>query len=95
MNHLAVILLLVHLDFVALRHAAFVLFLWCLLCVLRNWDIDGRLTVLKQWDIRRSRCLLNHKHLSLYYHGNVRSVLFEILLDCGWDLLVVAAVIAC
>ena len=39
--------------------------------------------VLKQWDIHRSLCFLNHKHLSLHYRGNVRSVLFEILLGCG------------
>ena len=94
-NHLGVILLLVHLDFVVLRHAVFVLFLWCLLCFLRNLDIDGRVTVLTQWDIRRSPCLLNHRHLSLYHHKNVSSLLFEILLDCGGDLLLIAAVFAC
>ena len=87
--------LLVHLDFVVLRHAVFVLFLWCLLCVLRTCDIDGRVNALKQWDIRRSRCLLNRKHLSLHHCWNVRIVLFEILLDCGKDLLLVAAVFAC
>ena len=27
---------------------------------LRNWDIDGRVNVLKQWDIRLSLRLLNH-----------------------------------
>ena len=52
---------LTHLDFVVLLHAVLVLFLWCLLGVLRNWDVNGRVNVLKQWDIRRSRCLLNHK----------------------------------
>ena len=69
----------------------------CWFCVvfsalLRNWDTDGRVNVLKHWDIRRSRCLSNHEHLSLYYHGNVRGVLFNILLGCGKDLLLVAAV---
>ena len=29
-----------------LGHAVFVLSLWCPLCVLRNWDIDGRVHVL-------------------------------------------------
>ena len=87
--------LLVHLDFVVLRHAVLVLFLRCLLCVLRTCDIDGRVTVLKQWDICRSRCLLNHKHLSLHRCRNVRGVLFEILLCCGEDLLLVAAVCSC
>ena len=85
--------LLVLLDFVVLR--VFVLSLWCLLGVLRNWDIDGRVTVLKQWDICRSRYLLDHKHLSLHYHWNVRSVLFEILLGGGKDLLLVVAAFAC
>ena len=33
--------------FVALRRGV-------LSASLRNWDIDGRVTVLKQWDIRRS-----------------------------------------
>ena len=65
------------------RHAVLVLFLWCLLGVLRNWDIDGRVTVLKQWDIRRSGGLLSLKHLSLHYHKNVHNVLFEILLGGG------------
>ena len=63
--------------------------------LLRNWDIDGHVNVLKQWNNRRSRCLLNRKHLSLHCYWNVRSVLFEILLDCGRDLLLVAAVFAC
>ena len=70
-----------------LRHAVLVLF--------RHWDIDGRVNVLKQWNICRSRCLPNLKHLSLPYCWNVCSVLFEILLDCGRDLLLVAAVFAC
>ena len=63
--------------------------------LLRNWDVDSRVNVLKQWDIHRSRCLLNHKHLSLHHYQNVRSVLFEILLDCGKELLFVAAACAC
>ena len=72
----------------------------CCLCgafsaLLRNWDIDGRVTVLKQWNICLSRCLLNRKHLSLHYYWNACSVLFEILLDCGRDLLLFAAVFAC
>ena len=33
--------------------------------------------VLKQWDFFRSRCLLNNKQLPLFYHGNVRGVLFS------------------
>ena len=68
---------------------------WYLLAVLRNWDIDGHVTVLKQRDMHRSRCLLNHKHLSLYHYRNVSRVLFEILLCCGEDLLLVAAVLSC
>ena len=64
-------------------------FLWCL----GNWDIDGRVNILKQWDIRRSLCFLNHKHLSLHFYS--RNVLFEILLGCGKDLLLVAAAFAC
>ena len=73
---------LVHLDFVVRRHAVFVLFLhW--------WDIDGRVTVLKQWDIHFFSRQLNHRHLSLHHHMKVRSVLFEILLGCGKGLPVV------
>ena len=48
--------------------------------LLRNWDIDGRVNVLKQLDIHGSRCLLNHKHMSLYCCWNVSTVPFEILL---------------
>ena len=44
-------------------------FLWCLGVDSRrrfgNWDIDGRVHVLKQWDIHRSLYLLNHKHLDV------------------------------
>ena len=54
-------------------------------CLLRQPG-RGRVTVLKQWDIHRSLCLLNHKHMSLHYHKNVCSVLFEILLGCGKSL---------
>ena len=66
---------LVHLDLVVLRRAVLELF--------RRWDNDGRVNVLKQWDIHRSVCLLNHRHLSLHHHRKVRSVLFKILLGCG------------
>ena len=52
-----------------------------------------RVNILKQWDIRRSLCFLNHKHLSLHFYS--RNVLFEILLGCGKDLLLVAAAFAC
>ena len=83
----------VHLDFVVLRHAVFVLFLWCLLGVASQRG--HRVNVLKQWDTHRSRCLLNHKHLSLHYHTNVRSVLFEILLGCGQGLPLVAVIFSC
>ena len=58
----------------------------CFLQCLGNWDIDGRVNVLKQWDIHRSRRLLNQKHLSLHHHWNVLSVLFQILLGCGTGL---------
>ena len=51
--------------------------------LLRNWDIDERVNVLKQWDIHRSLCFLNHKHLSLPCYRNVSTVLFEILLGYG------------
>ena len=59
----------------------FVLQFSCCLCgvfsaLLRNWDIVGRVHILKQWDIHRSRCLLNHKHLSL-------ALLFCQLLVCS------------
>ena len=79
--------LLVHLDFVVFDIQSS--------GVLVGWDIDGRVNVLKQWVIRRSKCLLNHKHLSLPYHWNVYSVLFEILLGGGKDLLLVSAVLSC
>ena len=66
----------VHLDFVVLCHAI----LWCLLGV-------GQ---------RSCHCaeamghpLFSDKHLSLHHFRNVRSVLFEILLGCGKDLLFV------
>ena len=53
---------------------------------LSNWDIDGRVNVLKQWDIHRS-----------LYTLNVRGVLFEILLGCGKGLPLVdiAAISSC
>ena len=50
--------------------------------LLRDWDIDERVNVLKQWKPPFS-VHSDHKHLSLPCYRNVSTVLFEILLGYG------------
>ena len=74
----------VHLDFVVFRLAI----LWCLLGV-------GRRSYHCAEAVGHPPFSDKHKHLSLHHYRTVRSVLFEILLGCGKDLLFVAAAFAC
>ena len=69
--------------------------LWSLLCVLLNWDIDGRVRGAEAVGYPPFSVPSESRAPVVVTHGNVRSVLFEVLLDCGKDLLLVAAAFAC